>query len=106
VVGRFPSLVQNSPLGERASIQRTHFLKRRSSVIFLSDQSTTHLDHARYIYPVKNAIASYSYWHNCCFLHFKTWGVVRGIREFVMKPLAMRVLAKVVQEALNEKEES
>ncbi len=55
---------------------------------------------------VKNAMAGCPLWHSCCSIHFKTWGVVRGIREFVMKPLAMRVLAKVVQEALNEKEES
>ena len=51
-------------------------------------------------------MASCSHWHNCCLIHFKTWGVDRGIREFVMKPLAMRVLVKGVQEALNEKEES
>jgi hypothetical protein len=41
-----------------------------------------------------------------CPIHFKTWGVVRGIREFVMKPPAMRVFAKVVRKVLNEKEES
>jgi hypothetical protein len=48
-----------------------------------------------------NAMASCSFWHSCCSIHSITWGVVRGIREFVMKPLA-----KVVQKVLNEKEEN